>query len=149
MMPGHSTAPDTGAERSAVGEPDFDAIMSMVISAVLEDPALSFPWYQPRIFSEAQAAAADPPLVYSWNERVRDGRLQSFSVSVNGGRLAAMLTPHLPRWHPAFVSVRDRLTALLAEAQNRTLIRLCTEFAATPSQLSRHFAEHPALLKRR
>lgn len=119
-------------------EPDLQDVMQAVMGQVLNDRLLSFPWYQTWVRSEAEAeAAADRlPLVYSWNEVTSGDLLRSFTVSVNGGRMAALLEQHLPRAHPAFGPTRDRLVTVLAEAQNRTLVRLCTELRTTPSRLS-------------
>lgn len=119
-------------------EPDLQDVMQRVVQRVLSDRLLSFPWYQDWIRSEAEAeAAADRlPLVYSWNEVTSGNVLRSFTVSVNGGRMAALLEQHLPRTHPAFGPTRDKLVTVLAKAQNRTLVQLCTELRTTPSRLS-------------
>lgn len=119
-------------------EPDLQDVMQRVVQRVLRDRLLSFPWYQDWIRSEAEAeAAADRlPLVYSWNEVTSGNLLRSFTVSVNGGRMAALLEQHLPRMHPAFGPTRDMLVTVLAKAQNRTLVQLCTELRTTPSRLS-------------
>ncbi len=119
-------------------ELDLQDVMQGVVGQVLSDQLLLFPWYQDWIRSEAEAeAAADRlPLVYSWNEVISGNLLRSFAVSVNGGRVAALLERHLPRTHPAFGPMRDRLVIVLAKAQNRTLVQLCTELRTTPSRLS-------------
>jgi hypothetical protein len=121
-----------------MAEPDIQAIQRTILSAVLSDRQLCFPWYQPWIRSEAQAHAAATalPLVYSWNEVVRDGQLRSLTVSVNGGRIAGMLERCLPRSHPAFAATRDRMITLLCETQNRMMLSLCAEFGAMPGQLT-------------
>jgi len=119
-------------------EPDLQGVMQAVLGRVLSDRLLSFPWYQAWIRSEAEAEAAASrlPLVYSWNEVTSGSLLRSFSVSVNGGRMALLLEQHLPRTHPDFGPTRDRLVTVLARAQNRTLVQLCTELRTTPSRLS-------------
>ncbi len=119
-------------------DPELSAIMTTVASEILGDRALCFPWYRPEIRSEAQAQAAGPdlPLLYSWNEVVQDGQLRSFTVSVNGPRLAALLQRHLPRSHPDFLETRDELVRLLCEAQNATMLKLCRDFQASPSRIS-------------
>ena len=119
-------------------EPDLQGVMQAVLGRVLSDRLLSFPWYQDWIRSEAEAEAAASrlPLVYSWNEATSGSLLRSFSVSVNGGRMALLLEQHLPRTHPDFGPTRDRLVTVLARAQNRTLVQLCTELRTTPSRLS-------------
>ena len=119
-------------------EPDLQGVMQAVLGRVLSDRLLSFPWYQDWICSEAEAEAAASrlPLVYSWNEVTSGSLLRSFSVSVNGGRMALLLEQHLPRTHPDFGPTRDRLVTVLARAQNRTLVQLCTELRTTPSRLS-------------
>jgi hypothetical protein len=119
-------------------EPEIQALMMAVLQEILSDRALAFPWYQPEIRSEAEAEAAANrlPLVYSWNEIVSGNQLQFFTVSVNGGRLAEILIRYLPRSHPVFPATRDLLITLLAKAQNRALVELCTEFQTTPSRLS-------------
>ena len=117
---------------------ELSAIMTAVASEILGDRALCFPWYRPEIRSEAQAqaAGADLPLLYSWNEVVQDGQLRSFTVSVNGHRLAAMLQRHLPRTDPDFVAARDQLMRVLNKAQNAMMLKLCREFQAFPSHIS-------------
>ncbi len=105
-------------------EPDLQGVMQAVLGRVLSDRLLSFPWYQDWIRSEAEAGAAASrlPLVYSWNEVTSGNLLRSFSVSVNGGRVALLLEQYLPRTHPDFGPTRDRLVTVLARAQNRTLV---------------------------
>ena len=119
-------------------DPELSTIMTTVASEILGDRALCFPWYRPEIRSEAQAqaAGADLPLLYSWNEVVQDGQLRSFTVSVNGHRLAAMLQRHLPRTDPDFVAARDQLMRVLNKAQNAMMLKLCREFQASPSHIS-------------
>ncbi len=119
-------------------EPEIQAVIMAVAQEIMDDRVLSFPWYQSWISSAAQAEAAweQLPLVYSWNEIISGNQLRFFTVSVNGGRLAEMLTRYLPRAHPAFTTTRDTLITLLVNAQNRTLVDLCTEFQSTPSRLS-------------
>jgi hypothetical protein len=119
-------------------EPQIQDIMMVVMQEIMDDRALSFPWYQPWIRSEAEAEAATDrlPLVYSWNEIVSGNQLRFFTVSVNGGQLAEILTRYLPRAHPAFTTTRDTVITLLAKAQNRALVELCSEFSTTPSRLS-------------
>lgn len=114
----------------------LSTIMMNVATEILSDWALSFPWYCPQVRSEAQAAAADLPLMYSWNDVVLDGQLRSFTVSVNGSRLAALLQRHLPRTDPDFVATRDELMRLLTVARNETMLDLCRQFQATPSRIS-------------
>lgn len=121
-----------------MSETELSTIMMTVASEVLGDRALCFPWYRPEIRSEAQAqaATANLPLLYSWNEVVLDGQLRSFTVSVNGSRLAALLQRHLPRTHPDFVATRDELMRVLNKAQNAMMLKLCSEFQAPPSRIS-------------
>lgn len=116
----------------------LSTVMMNVATEILCDKALCFPWYCPEIRSEAQAlaAAAGLPLMYSWNEVVLDGQLRSFTVSVNGSRLAALLQRHLPRTHPDFVATRDELMRLLTEGQNEMMLGLCRQFQAPPSRVS-------------
>ena len=113
-------------------------IMMTVASKILGDRALCFPWYRPEIRSEAQAKAAEAtlPLLYSWNEVVQGGQLRSFSVSVNSGKLTAMLQRYLPRSHPEFVATRDELMRLLNQAQNAMMLKLCIQFQAPPNHVS-------------
>ncbi len=117
---------------------ELSNIMMTVASEILSDRALCFPWYRPEIRSEAQAKAAEAslPLLYSWNEVVQGGQLRSFTVSVNGGKLAAMLQRYLPRTHPEFVATRDELMRLLNKAQNAMMVKMCREFQAPPSRIS-------------
>lgn len=117
---------------------DLQDVMRRVMEPVLQDRMLSFPWYQSWIHSAEQAETAWDrlPLVYSWNEVLSGNCLQFFTVSVNGGRIAQLLEPYLPRTHPAFGPTRDLLTTALANAQNGFLVELCTELRMTPSQLS-------------
>lgn len=121
-----------------MSDSELSTIMMTVAGEILGDRALCFPWYHPEIRSEAQAqaAAADLPLLYSWNEVVQDGQLRSFTVSVNGGRLAAMLQRYLPRTDPDFVATRDELMRVLNQAQNAMMLKLCREFQAPPSHIS-------------
>ena len=121
-----------------MSETELSAIKMAVMSDILGDRMLSFPWYCPEIRSEAQAqaATADLPLVYSWNEVVQDGQIRSFSVSVNGARLAALLQRYLPRTHPDFIVTRDELIRVLNVAQNNTMVQMCRRFQAPPSRVS-------------
>jgi hypothetical protein len=122
----------------AMQTPALQDVIRRVMEPVLQDRMLSFPWYQPWVRSAEQAQAAWDrlPLVYSWNEVLNGNRLEFFTVSVNGGRVAELLEQHLPRTHPAFGPTRDLLTTVLAKAQNGFLVELCTELRMTPSQLS-------------
>ena len=121
-----------------MSDPELSTIMMTIASEILGDRALCFPWYRPEIHSEAQAqaAGADLPLLYSWNEVVQDGQLRSFTVSVNGHRLAALLQRYLPRTDPDFVATRDELMRLLNEGQIAMMVKLCREFQAPPSRIS-------------
>jgi hypothetical protein len=121
-------------------EPDIQEIMRAVLEDILHGRVLSFPWYQSWICSETDAEEATDwlPLVYSWNEIVSDNQLRFFSVSVNGGRMAEILVRYLPRTHRDFAATRSTLVRLLARAQDRTLLDLCTQFQMTPRQLSAH-----------
>ena len=67
---------------------------------------------------------------------MQDGQLRSFSVSVNGGRLAAMLQRHLPHADSGFVAARDELMRVLNKAQNAMMLKLCRDFQAPPSRIS-------------
>ena len=118
--------------------PELQDAIQKVTEAVLRDRALCFPWYQPWVRSPEQAQAAWDrlPLIYSWNEVINGNRLEFFTVSVNGGRVAELLERHLPRTHPAFGPTRDLITTVLAKDKNKFLAELCTELRMTPSQLS-------------
>ena len=121
-----------------MSDPELSTIMMTVAGEILGDRALCFPWYRPEIRSDdqAEAAGADLPLMFSWGEIVRDGQLRSFTVSVNGHRLAALLQRYLPRSHPDFLETRDELIRLLGEGQNATMLKLCRDFQAPPSRIS-------------
>ena len=118
-----------------MNEARFAHIVTSVVDRVLSNRNLSFPWYQPDILSEADVRS-DLPLLYSWNEVVTDGCLQSFSVSANGAGVAALLLPHLPRSDPDFTIARDSIMDFLTRTQNAMLVSLCAEFRSTPSRLS-------------
>ena len=117
---------------------ELSTIMTTIAGEILGNKALCFPWYCPQTRSQAQAqaATADLPRFYSWKEAVQDRQLRSFTVLVNGSRLAAMLQRHLPRTDPDFISTRDALIRVLSEAQNGMMLKLCREFQAPPSLIS-------------
>jgi hypothetical protein len=119
-------------------EPDLQSVMQTVMTDIVRDRALSFPWYQSWIRTEAEAEAAYDrlPLVYSWNEITSGNQLRFFTVSVNGNLMGKLLEQHLPRTHPAFGPTRDTLVTLLATVQNRALRDVCIETRCTPSQIS-------------
>ena len=119
-------------------DPEIQELIYGIMERIVRDRTLAFPWYQPWIRSEqdAEENADLLPLVYSWNEVVSGGVLQSFSVSVNGTRMAELLIPHMPREHPAFRRTLSLLVGMLAKAQDNTLVGICREFGLSPSQVS-------------
>lgn len=75
------------------------------------------------------------PLVYVWNENRQKG---SFTVSVNGAKVAQFLEAQISRDNPRFSRVRDMAINVMAEAANNTLLKVCQKARMFPSQLCDH-----------
>lgn len=116
---------------------EYEEVARSILNTILSDPKLCFPRYRADIKTEAQAnEATDLPLVYTWNEIVKDSQLLGFSLSVNGKIIGSMLEKQVPRTDPTFTRLRDFIINLLAKAQNNTVQNLCQQFQRTPRQLS-------------
>ena len=115
------------------GDPRLQGMAGGILEAVLNTAELHQPVYRSDIKTEAQAdAAPDLPLVYIWNENLVRG---SFSVSVNGRVIGAILERQLPRTDAAFTEVRDYILDAVRRASRDSVVATCQRRRCGPSKI--------------
>lgn len=107
-------------------------IVQSLISAIFNNESIAKPVYCPEVMSEADASSkADSlPLIYIWNE---DKVKRSFSISVNGLIVGAILEQKVDRSDPSFVLIRDEVMQVLRNATQSAVVSACEHVGAMPS----------------
>ncbi|MCI0389871.1 MAG: hypothetical protein MOB07_14070 [Acidobacteria bacterium] len=111
-----------------------DPVITKVINEILKDEALSVPTYRPDLKTEedARAKSDELPLVYIWNENRADG---SCTVSVNGERVEELLEHYIDRGDDRFAPYRDKITAIVSEVSNESVVETCRKLQRFPSEV--------------
>lgn len=72
------------------------------------------------------------PVVYVWSN-FREGG--NYSVSVNGNAIAHLLEAVVPRNHPKFNIIRDKVLRDLSQTSSKTVAEMCGKFNMSPKVL--------------
>jgi hypothetical protein len=107
-------------------------IVEFLLSIIFSNHELTMPLYCGFIRSTACVDELHDilPLVYIWNENEAD---QSFTVSINGSIIGALLEKVIPRSSLDFMSVRDEVLSVLQKAMTQSIVTTCEKFDAMPS----------------
>lgn len=115
---------------------DLNKIANDVVGEVWSDVRLYVPVYRFDIKTEEEANSKDGlPLMYIWNEKIKDGVLTGFSFSINGSIIGSMLEKFLPRSHSEFIRVRDLIIGGIQSSQNKVVMDNCMKARKRPSDL--------------
>lgn len=96
---------------------------------------LAYPVYMKDIHCEEDCTQLGSfPVVYVWNNDQESG---NFSVSVNGNPVAHLLEASVPRSHPKFNVIRDKVMLDLCQTASKTVAKMCKEMKMSPKLLFR------------
>ncbi len=109
-----------------------DPVVTKILSQVINDELLGTPVYVREIRSEADAENCTEflPLIYIWNEeRAR----RTFSISINGSLVAALLEALCHRSDPQFITRRDEIMKVLSIVSRNSILETCRQLSCMPS----------------
>ena len=112
---------------------DVQAVARQVLAEISQDTVLCTPVYLPGIASEEEGEIMEnAPLVFLWNE---DRDTGGFHLSVNSRIVEQYLLKKLPQDHEQFDIVREGIMNAIAQTAQSSVVKLCEELGAYPSQL--------------
>ena len=112
---------------------DAQAMAKQLLAEISNDTELCTPVYLHDLSSEDDIEQMDDaPLVFLWDE---DRDSSGFHLSVNNKIVEAMLAEKLPREHEQFELIRDGVMKAIGQTAQASVVSICEQLGAYPSQV--------------